>query len=70
MVHHLALAVVACLATARGDLSVEYRAPGLNAIKADREAGSRHSDAASSYRATARGLSERWLQRRDHADGA
>ncbi len=70
MVHHLALAVVACLATARGDLSVEYRAPGLNAIEADREEGSRHSDAASSYRATGRDLIERWLQRCDHAGGA
>ncbi len=59
MVHHLALAVVACLATARGNLTVEYRTPGHGTIKADREAGSRHSDAASSYRATARGLGER-----------
>jgi hypothetical protein len=69
MVHHLAFAVVACLAAARGDLAIENRAPGLGAIKADRGVGNRHSDAASSYRVTARGLIERWLQRRDHADG-
>ena len=70
MLHHLAFAVVACLATARGDLTIENRAPGLNAIKADHEVGSRHFDGASSYRATARGLIERRLQRRDHADRA
>ena len=70
MVHHLAFAVVACLATARGNLTIENRAPGLGAIEADREVGKRRSDAGSSYRATARGLSERRLRRGDHADGA
>lgn len=70
MVHHIALAVVACLAAARGNLTFENWVPGLSTIKADREVGSRHSDAASSYRATARGLAMRRLQRHSQADGA